>query len=89
MRNIIVKQLLSRRQEVAMRRARLVPGKHGISALMLALKEAEKKAEYIPVHMHQENKEKQQLKYKDKIPTLMVHTGQINENIKLCIPTEE
>ena len=41
------------RQEVDTRQARLVPLKHGISALMLALKEAEIKAEAITVHMHQ------------------------------------
>ena len=36
-----------------MRWERVVPGKHGMSALMLALKEAEIKAETISVHMHQ------------------------------------
>ena len=62
MRQIRVKQLSSMWQEVAMRRARVVPGKHGIAALMLALKEAETKAEYIPVNMHQGHIETQQLK---------------------------
>ena len=33
-----MEQLSILRKEVAMRRARVVPGKHGISALMLALK---------------------------------------------------
>ena len=36
-----------------MRQAIVVPGKHGMLALMLALKEAKIKAEDIPVHMHQ------------------------------------
>ena len=41
--------LSSLRQEVAMGRARVVPGKYGMSALTLSLKEAEIKAEDIPV----------------------------------------
>ena len=45
-----------------MRRARVVPGKHGMAALMLSQKEAEIKAEAIPVHMHQGHTETQQLK---------------------------
>ena len=42
-------------------------------AIILALKEAEIKAEAIPVHMHQVNTETQQLKDKYKSPTVMVH----------------
>ena len=36
-----------------MRWARTVPGKHGITALIITVKEVEIKAEAIPVHMHQ------------------------------------
>ena len=46
-----------------MRRARVVPGKHGISALVLALKKAETNAEAITVHMHTGHTEKQHIKY--------------------------
>ena len=35
-----------------MRRSIVVPVKHGMAALMIALKEVEIKAEAIPVHMH-------------------------------------
>ena len=35
-----------------MRRSRGVPVKHGITAFILALKEAKRKAEVIPVHMY-------------------------------------
>ena len=46
-----------------MRQARVVPVKHGMSALMLARKEAGIKAEAIPVHMHQGKTATKQLKY--------------------------
>ena len=36
-----------------MRQANMVPGKHGMESLMLALKEAVIKAETILVHMYQ------------------------------------
>ena len=36
-----------------MRQARVLPIKHGMSTLMLELKEAEIKAEAILIHMHQ------------------------------------
>ena len=39
-------------QEAATRWSGVVPGKHGMAALMLALKEEETKAEAIPVHIH-------------------------------------
>ena len=39
--------------KLATRRARVLPGKYGLTDLMLALKEAEIKTESIPVHMHQ------------------------------------
>ena len=45
--------------------ARVVPVEHDISSLMIALKEAEIKAEAIPVHMYQGKTETKQLKYKD------------------------
>ena len=44
LRHIILEQISILRQYVAMRRAIVVPGKHVISALILALKEAETKA---------------------------------------------
>ena len=53
LRQLRVEHIASLRQEVAIRRAIVVPGKHGMSALMIALKEVEVKAEDIPVHMHQ------------------------------------
>ena len=72
-----------------MRRARVVTGKYGMSALMISLKEAKKNAEYIPLHMHQENTETQQLKDNNKTSTVMMHGGKINETITLTIPTEK
>ena len=45
-----------------MRHARVVPGKHGIISLILALKEAVIKSEAIPVHMYQWQTARQQLK---------------------------
>ena len=44
MRHLRVEYLSNLRQEEAMKRARVVPEKHGMSALMLALKEAEIRA---------------------------------------------
>ena len=60
LRQIRVEQLSILLKEVDMRRGRVVPGKHGIAALVISLKEAEIKVEYIPVQMHQGNTEKQQ-----------------------------
>ena len=77
------------RHESAMRQARLVPGKHGITALMLAQKESEIKAEAILVHMHQEHTATKQLKDTVETPTLMVHAVNINETTTLPLPTEE
>ena len=57
-----------------MRHARVVPIKHGMALLMLALKEAEIKAEHIQVNIHQGHIETQQLKDHNETPTLMVHT---------------
>ena len=51
----------------------LVPGKHGMAALMLALKEAKLKAEDIPVHTHKGKTATQHLKNKDVTPTVIVH----------------
>ena len=48
-----VEQLSILRQEVDMRREIEVPRKHGMVALMIALNEAEIKAEAIPVNMRQ------------------------------------
>ena len=52
-RQIRVEQISILRQEVAILWERVVPGKHGMVSLMLALKEAEIKVESIPVHMNQ------------------------------------
>ena len=77
------------RHEVSMRRARVVPGKHGMEALMVALKEVKIKAGAIPVQMHQGNKEIQQLKNSNETPTVMLHTGHINETKTLPLHAEE
>ena len=71
-----------------MRRAKVVPGKHGMAALMLEQKKAEIKAEIIPVHMYQVHKSTKQLKDKDETPTVMVHTGKKNETKTIYLPTE-
>ena len=49
-------------QDLAMRRARVVPIKNDMAALMISLKEAQIKAEAIPVQMHQGHTETQHLK---------------------------
>ena len=51
-------------KDVAMRRAIVVPGKHGMVDLMFELKEAEIRPEYIPVNMHQGKTAKKHLKDK-------------------------
>ena len=84
-----MEQVSSLRQEVAMRRAGLVPGKHGMAALILSLKESQIKSEAIPVNMHQGHTESQQQKDKKETPTLMVYMGQINEITTPPLPTEE
>ena len=48
-----MEQLSSLRQELDMRPEIVVPGKNGMAALVLALKDAEIKAEALPVTMHQ------------------------------------
>ena len=72
-----------------MRRARVVPGNCCMSALMLAIKEAKKNAEAIPLHMHQGHTETQQPKYNNETPTVMVNAGQIIKTTTLPLPTEE
>ena len=62
-----------------MRWERVVPGKHGMSALMLSLKEAEIKSEAIPVHMHHKQTATKQLKDKGETHTVMVHAVQIKK----------
>ena len=56
-----------------MRREIMGTRKHGMTALMLAIKEAETKAEAIPVHMHQGQTATQQLEEKDETTAMMVH----------------
>ena len=52
-------------------------------------KGGKKKAEYIPVNMHQGHRETKQLKDKYETPTFMVHSEQINKTTTLLLPTEE
>ena len=68
LRHIRVEQLSSLRQDVGMIRAIVVPGKHVMASLMLALKEAEVKALTIPVHINHFHKEKQHPKVIMKHP---------------------
>ena len=77
------------RHEADMRWEIVVPVKHGMEALMLALNEAEINTETITVHIHQGRTETQQLKDTNDTPTVMLHSGKINETTTLCIPTEE
>ena len=72
-----------------MRQARVVPEKHGMVALMIALKEAEIKAEDIPGHMHQGQTVTQYMEYMGETPTVMVHSVKPNETTTQFIPTEE
>ena len=39
--------------------------------------------------MYQGKTAKEQLKYKDETPIVMVQAGHINETITLCLPTDE
>ena len=71
-----------------MRRARVVPVKHGMSSLILALNEAEVKEEAIPVQIHQGNIETQQLENDNEKSAVMVHVVQINQATTLPLPTE-
>ena len=60
-----------------------------MSDIMISLKEAEIKAEGIPVHMHHAKTATKQLKDKGEIPIVTVHVGQINKTTTLPLPTEE
>ena len=71
-----------------MRRERVVPGKHDMEALMLALKEAVINAKSIPVHMYQGQKKTQHLKDNDETTTVMVQEVHINEITTLCLTTD-
>ena len=75
--------------EVSNRQEIVVPEKHDISSLMLALKEEEIKSEGIPVHMDQEHIETKQEKDNNETLTVMVHKGQINKTTTLTVTTEE
>ena len=48
-----VERMSSIQNNVVMRQARLVPGKHGMASIMLVLKESVKKKKFIPVHIQQ------------------------------------
>ena len=76
------------RHEADMRREIMGTRKHGMTALMLAIKEAETKAEAIPVHMHQGQTSTKQIKDKYETPTVMVYAGQINKITTICLTTE-
>ena len=62
-----------------MRQSRVLHGEHGISYLVIALKEAEIKSEAIPVHMHHKQTATKQLKDKGETHTVMVHAVQIKK----------
>ena len=66
----------------------VVPVKNVMAALMLSQKEAEIKAEAIPVHMHQGHTETQHLKYNKEESIVMVHAVHINKTTPLPLPTE-
>ena len=72
-----------------MRRAIVVPGKHGMKELILSLKEADIKLEAIPVNMHHGHTESKQPKDNNETPTVMVHARQINKTTTLPLSTEE
>ena len=61
--------------------------KKGMPALMLALKEAEIKAEDIPVQIDDGNTETPQMKYNNETPIVMVNEVQINKTTTLPLPT--
>ena len=67
----------------------MVPVKHGMIDLIIALKESEIKLEAMPVHMHQVYTATKQLKDKCEIPIVTVHAGNINKNTTLCVNKEE
>ena len=73
-----VEQLSSLRHEVSLRRARVVPGKNVMAALIIALKEEEIKAEAIPVHMHHRQTAIKNLKYMGGKPPVVVNVVHIN-----------
>ena len=53
----------------------MVPRKHGMSVLMVALKEAEIKAGAIMVHMHHKQTAAEHLKDKVGTPKVVLHAG--------------
>ena len=74
-----VEQLSIPHQELAIRRTRVVYGKHGMSDRMLELKEAEIKAEDLTTHMNHKQTASKNPKYKGEIPTGTVHARQIKK----------
>ena len=58
-----------------------VPGKHGMSALMLALKEAKIKSEATPLHMHKGHTETHHPKDNNETPIVIVHVVQMKKTI--------
>ena len=55
---------------------------------MLALTEAEIRAEAIPSHMHQGKNTTKHMIDRGKTPMIMVHLVQINGYTTLCLPIE-
>ena len=72
-----------------MTRVRVVPVKHGMSALIKALKEAGIKAKDISLHMHQGHRTTQNIENKNETTTLIVHAGNINKSTTLPLLNEE
>ena len=67
----------------------VVHEKHGLSAQILALKEAQIKKYAIPVHMHHKQTTIKQLKDKVEITAGEVHEVYINKTKTLPLPIEE
>ena len=67
-RNNRVEHLSRLKNELYIRQARVVPGKHVIVTLMLSLKKAKVKAEAIPVYMYQGQTATKQPKDKGEKP---------------------
>ena len=68
MRKNILEQMSNLLHEVYMRQERVLTGKYGTEALIIALREAEIKAEPIQVQMYEGNTAKKSQKDKDKKP---------------------
>ena len=72
-----------------MRWGRVMPRKHVMEALMLAIEEAEIRAEDIRLHTKKGKNAAMHLEDKSETTTVMVHAGKINETTALCLTTAE